>query len=109
MLEPEELDGVETTAEDGQQEPVEETQAGIEPENSAPIDDGEAADDKSSRSAETDRVNGEYHYKNGYTQRIYADAHYVPAGENTVPPDTTRLPRSRSAPQSPQAKKRQRP
>lgn len=86
MLEPEELDGVETTAEDGQQEPVEETQAGIEPENSTPIDGGEAADDKSSRSAETDRVNGEYHYKNGYTQRIYADAHYVPAGENTVPP-----------------------
>ena len=37
-------------------------------------------------SGETDRVNGEYHYKNGYTQKIYSDAHYVPEGENTVPP-----------------------
>ena len=36
--------------------------------------------------SETDRVNGEYHYKNGYTQRIYSDAHYVPAGESTAPP-----------------------
>lgn len=35
---------------------------------------------------DTDRVNGEYHYKNGYTQKIYSDAHYVPADENTVPP-----------------------
>lgn len=34
----------------------------------------------------TDRESGEYHYKSGYTQRIYADAHYVPANENTVPP-----------------------
>jgi len=35
---------------------------------------------------ETDRSTGEYHYKNGYTQQIYSDAHYVPAEENTVPP-----------------------
>ncbi len=35
---------------------------------------------------QTDRVNGEYHYKNGYTQRIYSDAHYVREGESTVPP-----------------------
>ncbi len=35
---------------------------------------------------ETDRVNGEYHFKNGYTEKIYSDAHYVPASENTVPP-----------------------
>ena len=35
---------------------------------------------------ETDRVSGEYHYKNGYTQQIYSDAHYVPMDENTVPP-----------------------
>ena len=35
---------------------------------------------------ETDRESGEYHYKNGYTQKIYSDAHYVPADENTVPP-----------------------
>ena len=38
------------------------------------------------QSEQTDRVNGEYHYKNGYTQRIYSDAHYVRADENTVPP-----------------------
>ena len=29
---------------------------------------------------------GEYQYKSGYTQRIYADAHYAPADESTVPP-----------------------
>lgn len=46
-------------------------------------------------SGDTDRVNGEYHYKNGYTQKIYSDAHYVPENENTVPPDTTLLPRNR--------------
>lgn len=34
----------------------------------------------------TDRVSGEYHYKSGYTQKIYSDAHYVPADETTVPP-----------------------
>ena len=34
----------------------------------------------------TDRVNGEYHYKNGYTQRIYSDAHYVKENETTAPP-----------------------
>ena len=35
---------------------------------------------------ETDRVSGEYHFSNGYTQKIYSDAHYVPVEENTVPP-----------------------
>lgn len=33
-----------------------------------------------------DTESGEYRYKSGYTQRIYSDAHYVPADENTVPP-----------------------
>jgi len=36
--------------------------------------------------SQTDRVNGEYHYKNGYTQKIYSDAHYVREDETTVPP-----------------------
>ena len=36
--------------------------------------------------SQTDRVNGEYHYKNGYTQKIYSDAHYVREEDNTVPP-----------------------
>ena len=35
---------------------------------------------------ETDRENGEYHYRNGYTQKIYSDAHYVPVSENVDPP-----------------------
>lgn len=36
--------------------------------------------------SQTDRVNGEYHYKNGYTQKIYSDAHYVREKDSTVPP-----------------------
>lgn len=36
--------------------------------------------------SQTDRVRGEYHYKNGYTQKIYSDAHYVREEDNTVPP-----------------------
>ena len=35
---------------------------------------------------ETDRENGEYHYKNGYTQQIWSDAHYVPVNETVDPP-----------------------
>lgn len=35
---------------------------------------------------DTDRVTGEYRYKNGYTQKIYSDAHYVPEAETTAPP-----------------------
>jgi len=37
--------------------------------------------------SEAGPIDGEYHYnKDGYSQRIYADAHYEPAGESTVPP-----------------------
>ena len=40
-----------------------------------------------SADSQVGRVEGEYHYnKDGYSQRIYADAHYEPAGESTVPP-----------------------
>ncbi|MGX8692640.1 MAG: S1C family serine protease [Clostridia bacterium] len=39
-----------------------------------------------STSDEPEPEDGEYHYKSGYTQRIYADAHYAPADESTVPP-----------------------
>ena len=35
---------------------------------------------------ETDRENGEYHYKNGDTQRICSDAPYEPAQDTTTPP-----------------------
>ena len=41
---------------------------------------------ESPRYEREDPVEGAYHYKNGYTQRIYADAHYAPADESTVPP-----------------------
>lgn len=36
--------------------------------------------------ADTGRVEGEYHFKNDFTETVYTDAHYVPASENTVPP-----------------------
>ena len=55
----------------------------------------------------TDRESGEYHYKSGYTQRLYADAHYVPAEENTVPPRYY-TPPERSAKDKPEAKKKKR-
>ena len=35
---------------------------------------------------QTDRADGEYRFGNGYTQRIYSDAHYVRADESTTPP-----------------------
>ena len=43
-------------------------------------------EDRTPQAEQTDRVNGEYHYKNGYTQRIYSDAHYVREDETAVPP-----------------------
>lgn len=76
MFEPEEYDGFEPRAKVGPEGQAHDEQARM----------NAGAGDRDSRGGETDRVNGEYHYKNGYTQRIYADAHYVPAGENTVPP-----------------------
>ena len=56
-----------------------------EPSEEQPVtaaDEGEAAP----ISADPEPEDGEYHYKSGYTQRIYADAHYAPADESTVPP-----------------------
>ena len=47
---------------------------------------GPVSENQNPQEEQTDRVNGEYHYKNGYTQRIYSDAHYVRADETTVPP-----------------------
>lgn len=46
----------------------------------------------------TDRVSGEYRYKSGYTQQIYSDAHYVPAGESTAPPRYYTPPENRAKP-----------
>ena len=35
---------------------------------------------------ETDRENGEYHFRNGYTQQVYSNAHFVPVDESTTTP-----------------------
>ena len=35
---------------------------------------------------ETDRSSGEYHFRSGYTQRVYSNAHYVPVDESAAPP-----------------------
>ena len=51
----------------------------FDPEESRPVNDARPGE-------QTDRVNGEYHYKNGYTQRIYSDAQYVRADQSTTPP-----------------------
>ena len=58
------------------------------------------SDSQPPQGEQTDRVNGEYHYKNGYTQRIYSDAHYVRADETTVPP------RYYTPPEKPQKERR---
>ena len=35
---------------------------------------------------ETDRESGEYHFRSGYTQQVYSNAHYVPLEESASPP-----------------------
>ena len=73
----------------------------FEPEeniNSTPIEEGPAGD----FIGETDRSSGEYHYKNGYTQKIYSDAHYVPEEESTE------LPRYYTPPEKQEKEVRQR-
>ena len=54
----------------------------------------------------TDRVNGEYHYKNGYTQRIYSDAHYVREDETTTPPRYYTPPAEKPAKEAKEPKKK---
>ncbi len=38
------------------------------------------------REERSERIDGEYHSRTGYSQRIYSDAHYVRADESTTPP-----------------------
>ena len=57
-----------------------------EPEDNKPIEEQAAKNNENTAQDSTDRVNGEYHYRNGFTQKIYSDAHYVPADESTTPP-----------------------
>ena len=56
-----------------------------EPDENEPIRDNDL-NRSDSAAPGTDRDSGEYRYRNGYTQKIYSDAHYVPEDENTVPP-----------------------
>lgn len=73
----------------GENEEVELTEEQAEPlaEQETPVEEPEiSAPEEPETFESTDRVNGEYHYKNGYTQEIYADAHYVPEDESTAPP-----------------------
>ena len=35
---------------------------------------------------ETDRESGEYHFRSGYTQQVYSNAHFVPINEDTDTP-----------------------
>ena len=56
-----------------------------QPEDNEPIEQTNVNAEGSTPES-TDRVNGEYHYKNGFTQKIYSDAHYVPADESNEPP-----------------------
>ena len=58
--------------------------------------------------ADEERVNGEYHYSNGYTQRIYSDAHYVKENETTTPPRYYTPPAEKPAKEAkePKAKKK---
>ncbi|MBR1456881.1 MAG: trypsin-like peptidase domain-containing protein [Oscillospiraceae bacterium] len=59
----------------------------FEPEENGTIEPEAAPEAPQKADAESTRIDGEYHYnKDGYSQRIYADAHYEPAGESTVPP-----------------------
>lgn len=46
---------------------------------------------------ETDRENGEYHFRSGYTQQVYSNAHFVPVEENTAPPHYYRPPERNDA------------
>ena len=54
----------------------------------------------------TDRVNGEYTHKNGYTQRIYSDAHYVREDETTTPPKYYTPPSEKPAKEAKEPKKK---
>ena len=35
---------------------------------------------------ETDRESGEYHFRSGYTQQVYSNAHFVPLEESASTP-----------------------
>ena len=70
-----------------------------QPEDNDPIEQTNNVNAEGSAPDNTDRVNGEYHYKNGFTQKIYSDAHYVPADESNDPPRYYTPPEKQEKPQ----------
>ena len=70
-----------------------------QPEDNDPIEQTNNVNAEGSAPDNTDRVNGEYHYKNGFTQKIYSDAHYVPADESNDPPRYYAPPEKQEKPQ----------
>ena len=70
-----------------------------QPEDNDPIEQTNNVNAEGSSPDNTDRVNGEYHYKNGFTQKIYSDAHYVPADESNDPPRYYTPPEKQEKPQ----------
>lgn len=69
-------------------------------------DDNLPENNDSSPAEPSERVSGEYHYKNGYTQRIYSDAHYVRENETTAPPKYYTPPAEKPAKESKEPKKK---
>ena len=103
MLDPEQEDRItEPGGEEPSVQPAEELNDDVKPVSEEPAEAESpaeasaepAADDPAPAAAAPEEAapaaepadEGEYHYKSGYTQRIYADAHYAPADESTVPP-----------------------
>ena len=66
-------------------------------ENINTADTGAGADNSSSEfTNDTPRVDGEYHYSGGYSEKTYSDAHYVPESESTVPPKYYKPPETKA-------------
>ena len=86
MFEPEEEAG--EVREENSSEPVNEMtdDAAAEPEAAAePVAEAEASPALEEKPESA--MNGEYHFnKDEYKEQVYADAHYEPEGESTVPP-----------------------
>jgi len=50
------------------------------------MDETEFTSEEKKMNSGTDRTNGEYHYKNGQTEKIYTDANYTSANDDNIPP-----------------------
>ena len=57
-----------------------------EPGENENLENSESTPAEETSSPRPETQDGAYPYKNDYSERIYADAHYVPESENTEPP-----------------------